>query len=128
MTEHLSACTHISESRSVTVHRCGWCVCVCVCTHALPDPGIKSPTPVSPLLAGKFFTTNTIWEAPVDGYLTVKSSRKIFEAVKISYITVLVVISVYIPVEICQYVHLKLVHFIVLKLYLIQLILIKLIL
>ena len=29
----------------------------------LPDPGIKSVSPSSPALAGRFFTTNTTWEA-----------------------------------------------------------------
>ena len=29
----------------------------------LPDPGIKPASPVSPELAGRFFTTNTTWEA-----------------------------------------------------------------
>ena len=30
----------------------------------LPNPGIKPATPVSPALAGRFFTTSTTWEAP----------------------------------------------------------------
>ena len=29
----------------------------------LPDPGIEPTSPVSPALAGKFFTTSTTWEA-----------------------------------------------------------------
>ena len=29
----------------------------------LPDPGIEPKSPVSPVLAGGFFTTSTIWEA-----------------------------------------------------------------
>ena len=29
----------------------------------LPDPGIKPAFPVSPALAGGFFTTNATWEA-----------------------------------------------------------------
>ena len=29
----------------------------------LPDPGIKPASPMSPALAGWFFTTGTIWEA-----------------------------------------------------------------
>ena len=29
----------------------------------LPDPGIKPPSPASPTLAGRFFTTSTTWEA-----------------------------------------------------------------
>ena len=32
----------------------------------LPDPGIKPASPMSPALAGRFFTTNVTWEAPVD--------------------------------------------------------------
>ena len=28
----------------------------------LPNPGIKPPSPVSPTLAGRFFTTSTTWE------------------------------------------------------------------
>ena len=31
----------------------------------LPDPGIKPTSLRSPALAGRFFTTNTTWEAPV---------------------------------------------------------------
>ena len=30
----------------------------------LPDPGIEPVFPVSPALAGKFFTDSAIWEAP----------------------------------------------------------------
>ena len=30
----------------------------------LPDPGIKPASPMSPALAGRFFTSSTIWEAP----------------------------------------------------------------
>ena len=29
-----------------------------------PHPGIKSASPVSPALSGKFFTTSITWEAP----------------------------------------------------------------
>ena len=32
----------------------------------LPDPGIKSTSLVSPGLAGRFFTTSTTWEAPLN--------------------------------------------------------------
>ena len=32
----------------------------------LPDPGIKSTSLVSPGLAGRFFTTSTPWEAPLN--------------------------------------------------------------
>ena len=32
----------------------------------LPNPGIKPMTPVSPALAGRFFTTSAAWEDPVD--------------------------------------------------------------
>ena len=38
----------------------------------LPDPGIK---PVSPALAGGFFTTSAIWEA----HIWAKADRKVFE-------------------------------------------------
>jgi len=31
----------------------------------LPDPGIKPVSLISPALAGRFFTTNTTWEAPL---------------------------------------------------------------
>ena len=31
-------------------------------SRVLPDPGIESPFPASPALAGRFFTTGTIWE------------------------------------------------------------------
>ena len=30
----------------------------------LPDPGIEPASPLSPALAGEFFTTSAIWEAP----------------------------------------------------------------
>ena len=33
----------------------------------LPDPGIKPASLRSPALAGRFFTTNATWEAPVAG-------------------------------------------------------------
>ena len=33
----------------------------------LPDPGIEPRSLVSPALAGGFFTTSAIWEAPVEG-------------------------------------------------------------
>ena len=33
----------------------------------LPDPGIKPMSLMSPALAGRFFTTNTTWEAPLKG-------------------------------------------------------------
>ena len=32
---------------------------------ALPNPGIEPESPVSPALAGGFFTTSATWEAPV---------------------------------------------------------------
>ena len=35
-------------------------------SRALPNPGIKSESPVSPALAGGFFTTSATWEAPYD--------------------------------------------------------------
>ena len=39
-----------------------------------PDPGIKPTSPVSPALAGGFFTTETTWKAPVWSIVLVKSS------------------------------------------------------
>ena len=36
----------------------------CPPPRELPHPGIKPASPVSPALAGKFFTTSTTWEAP----------------------------------------------------------------
>ena len=30
----------------------------------LPDPGIKPTSHISPVLAGRFFTATTTWEAP----------------------------------------------------------------
>ena len=57
------------------------------------------------------------------GDLSAKSTREIFEAIKTPYKIILVVISVYTLVKICQHVQLKLLRFIVFKLYLIKLIL-----
>ena len=31
----------------------------------LPDPGMKTMSPVCPALAGGFFTTSATWEAPI---------------------------------------------------------------
>ena len=45
----------------------------------LPDPGIEPESLMPPALEGKSFTTNTIWEAPVDIYLyrnTTQSLKK----------------------------------------------------
>ena len=32
----------------------------------LPDPGIEPESLMCPALAGKFFTTSTTWEAPLE--------------------------------------------------------------
>ena len=40
-----------------------WSGLPCPLSGNLPDPGIKPASPVSPALAGRFFTTNTTWEA-----------------------------------------------------------------
>ena len=33
----------------------------------LPDPGMEPASPMSPALAGEFFTTSATWEAPRRG-------------------------------------------------------------
>ena len=44
----------------------------------LPDPEIEPTSPVSPALAGGFFTTSTIWEAPgSEGSLISKAQRRL---------------------------------------------------
>ena len=40
-----------------------WSVLPCPPPGDLPDPGTESASPVSPVLAGEFFTTSTTWEA-----------------------------------------------------------------
>ena len=40
-----------------------WSGLLCPPPGDLPDPGIKPESLMSPELAGKFFTTNAIWEA-----------------------------------------------------------------
>ena len=40
-----------------------WSGLPCSLSGNLPDPGIKPASPVSPVLAGRFFPTNTTWEA-----------------------------------------------------------------
>ena len=49
-----------------------WRVLPCPLPRDLPDPGIK---PMSPALAGRFFTTSTTWEAT---YIYLKYQLKIF--------------------------------------------------
>ena len=39
----------------------------CPLSGDLPDPGIEPESPVSPALAGKFFTTSAAWEAHIYG-------------------------------------------------------------
>ena len=34
-----------------------------------PDPGIETMSPASPALAGRFFTTGPLWEAPFPAYM-----------------------------------------------------------
>ena len=41
-----------------------WSGLACPSPGDLPNPGIKPMSLASPALAGRFFTTNTIWEAP----------------------------------------------------------------
>ena len=41
-----------------------WSGFQCGLSGDLPDPGIKPVSLVSPVLAGRFFTTGTTWEAP----------------------------------------------------------------
>ena len=43
-----------------------WSGFPCSPSGALPDPGIKPESLTSPTLAGRFFTTSTIWEAQLD--------------------------------------------------------------
>ena len=40
-----------------------WTVLPCPPPGDLPDPGIESSSPASPVLAGEFYTTSTTWEA-----------------------------------------------------------------
>ena len=42
-----------------------WCDVPFPTPGDLPDPGMKSTSPVSPALAGVFFTTIISWEAPL---------------------------------------------------------------
>jgi len=42
-----------------------WSGLPCPSSGDLPYPGIETMSPVSPALAGRFFTTSTFWEAPV---------------------------------------------------------------
>ena len=37
---------------------------LCPCLGNLPNPGIEPASLVSPLLAGRFFTTSATWETP----------------------------------------------------------------
>ena len=41
-----------------------WSGLLCSTPRDLPDPGIKSTSLMSPELTGRFFTTDTIWDAP----------------------------------------------------------------
>ena len=42
-----------------------WSRLLCPPPWALPDPGIKPRSLMSPAMAGRFFTTSTTWEAPL---------------------------------------------------------------
>ena len=42
-----------------------WSGLPCPLSEDLPDPGIEPASLMSPALAGRFFTTSTIWEAPI---------------------------------------------------------------
>ena len=42
-----------------------WNELPCPPPRHLPNPGIKPVSLMSPALAGKFFTTDTTWEAPL---------------------------------------------------------------
>ena len=35
----------------------------------LPDPGVETVSLAAPVLAGRFFTPSTSWEAPIYGYM-----------------------------------------------------------
>ena len=39
----------------------------------LPNPGIKPESPMSPALAGRFFTTSATWEVPIHMYTMEKN-------------------------------------------------------
>ena len=41
----------------------------------VPNPGIKPMSLTSPALAGRFFTSSTAWEAPVEYYLATKRNK-----------------------------------------------------
>ena len=43
-----------------------WNLVPCPSLVDLPNPGIKIPSPKSPALAGRSFTTSTTWEAPCE--------------------------------------------------------------
>ena len=49
-----------------------WSGLLCPTPRDLPDPGIKSMSLMSPELTGRFFTTNTTWEAPSTQYCFLK--------------------------------------------------------
>ena len=46
-----------------------WSELPCPLPGYLPDPGIEPMSPVSPALARRFFTTSTMWEALIKGYV-----------------------------------------------------------
>ena len=42
-----------------------WCELAFPTLGNLPDPGIETVSTVSPILAGRFFTSSATWEAPL---------------------------------------------------------------
>ena len=52
-----------------------WSGLPCPSPWDLPDPGLKSTSPNSPALAGRFFTTSTSWEGTQLFHLWVYTQR-----------------------------------------------------
>ena len=52
-----------------------WSGLLCPYPGDLPDPGIKPVSPAFPALAGRFFTTNSTWEAQQHCLLLLLLSR-----------------------------------------------------
>ena len=60
----------------------------------LPNPGIKPSSPVAPELAGRFFTTSTVWEAHIL-YLFIYDIFKIY--LYNTYFMYICIIKFYLP-------------------------------